>query len=347
MTPKKKKIVTITSIFTGIFIICGVTLYLYIDSVISTRFNIDEKVSLYIGSEKSYDKLIQDLITDARIENIDNFERLADVLKYRDNLKTGHYIVEPEMTALELVRKLRSGSQDPIRLTFNNIRTKEDFVVRISEQLMFSEAMLSPTLNDSLVYSGFGLSADNFVAMFIPNTYEVYWDMTPIRFLEKMQKEYVSFWNEKRKAKAEEIGLTPVQVSILASIVEEECTFADEYPIVAGLYLNRLRRGQLLQADPTVKFAVGDFSITRVLNKHLETDSPYNTYIYKGLPPGPIRIPSIKGIESVLNYQKSDYLYMCAKEDFSGRHNFAKTLAEHNRNAGKYRAALNRLKIYQ
>lgn len=183
--------------------------------------------------------------------------------------------------------------------------------------------------------------------MFIPNTYEVYWDISIDGLLKRMKKEYDKFWNDSRKDKAAVIGLTPVEVSILASIVEEECTYTDEYPTVAGLYLNRIKRKQLLQADPTVKFAVGDFGLRRILNVHLETDSPYNTYKYEGLPPGPIRIPSIKGIDSVLNYAKHDYLYMCAKEDFSGRHNFAKTLAEHNKNAANYRNALNHSGIYR
>ena len=160
-----------------------------------------------------------------------------------------------------------------------------------------------------------------------------------------MKREYKSFWTDARLEKAKAINLTPVEVSVLASIVEEETAATDEYPIVAGLYLNRLHRGIPLQADPTVKFAVGDFTLQRILFEHLEIDSPYNTYKYPGLPPGPLRIPTIKGMDSVLNYMKHNYLYMCAKEDFSGGHNFAATLTEHNRNANRYRAELNRRKI--
>ncbi len=346
MATKKKIIIWVLAATISFFAVCA-GIYCYVDSVVSTSFGINNPVSIYINQEKDYDRLMQDLSNKAQIENVANFETVADVLKYKGNLKTGHYIIRPDMTVLELVRKLRSGNQDPVKLTFNNIRMKDDFAKRIAEQLMFSESALLTSLNDSIIYKNKGFTKENFVAMFIPNTYEVYWDIDVDRFVNKMYSEYTSFWNDNRKSKAVEIGLSPIEVSVLASIVEEECTFSDEYPVVGGLYLNRLRRGQLLQADPTVKFAVGDFSITRVLNKHLETESPYNTYRNKGLPPGPIRIPSIKGIESVLNYQKNDYLYMCAKEDFSGRHNFAKTLSEHNRNAAKYRAALNRLKIFQ
>ena len=161
-----------------------------------------------------------------------------------------------------------------------------------------------------------------------------------------MKKEYDVFWNEQRRAKAQEIGLTQVEVAILASIVEEESAVSDEYPTIAGLYINRLKRGMPLQADPTVKFAVGDISLQRILNTHLEVESPYNTYKHIGLPPGPIRIPSIKGLDAVLNYRQHNYLYMCAKEDFSGRHNFAVTLGEHNRNADRYRSQLNKRKIF-
>jgi UPF0755 protein len=178
--------------------------------------------------------------------------------------------------------------------------------------------------------------------MFIPNTYEVYWNTPAEKLIERMKREYDVFWNNDRRRKAENIRLTPIEVSILASIVEEETAAPDEYPIVAGLYLNRLYKGMMLQADPTVKFAVGDFSLRRILNRHLEVDSPYNTYMYAGLPPGPIRIPSPKSIDAVLNHTVHNYLYMCAKEDFSGRHNFAVTLKEHNKNAEKYRAELNR-----
>ena len=162
-----------------------------------------------------------------------------------------------------------------------------------------------------------------------------------------MHSEYDRFWNETRQTRAEEIGLTPVEVSILASIVESETAQKSELKTIAGLYLNRLKRGQLLQADPTVKYAVGDFKLKRILNSHLEIESPYNTYKYAGLPPGPINFPEISSIEAVLDYEKHNYLYMCAKDDFSGYHNFATTLRQHNINAAKYRAALNANRIYE
>jgi UPF0755 protein len=178
--------------------------------------------------------------------------------------------------------------------------------------------------------------------MFIPNTYEVYWNISAEKLIERMKREYDAFWTEERRNQAQKARLTPLDVSILASIIEEESAMTDEYPTIAGLYINRLHRGIPLQADPTVKYALGDFAIQRILYEHLQIDSPYNTYLYTGLPPAPLRIPSLKGLESVLNYLKHNYLYMCAKEDFSGRHNFAVTLSEHNRNADRYRAELNR-----
>ena len=193
----------------------------------------------------------------------------------------------------------------------------------------------------------YGFTPENFKAMFIPNTYEFYWTTSAEEFVERMNNEYNKFWNDERKTKAGQIGLSPVEVSILASIVQAEVSKNEELKTVAGLYINRLKKGIMLQADPTVKYAVGDFAIKRVLNKHLEIDSPYNTYKYAGLPPGPINFPEIQAIDAVLNYEKHNYLFMCAREDFSGYHNFAVNNAQHARNAAKYREALDRNRIFQ
>lgn len=231
------------------------------------------------------------------------------------------------------------------RLTFNNIRFKEDLAERLDEQLMIDKDELLQLLDDSAYCDSLGFTPQTIVALFIPNTYEVYWNIPADKLIQRMKKEYDVFWTSERLAKAKAVKLTPVEVATLASIVEEESASTSEYPVIAGLYLNRLRAGMPLQADPTVKFAVGDFSLKRILFEHLEADSPYNTYKHAGLPPGPLRVPSIKGMDAVLNYMQHNYLYMCAKEDFSGRHNFAVTLAEHSRNANRYRAELNRRKI--
>jgi UPF0755 protein len=240
---------------------------------------------------------------------------------------------------------LRNGNQVPVKLTFNNIRLKKDFTERISHQLMLDSPTLLERLNDSSFAASLGFDTATIMTLFIPNTYEMYWNIPVDHFLKRMKTEYNRFWTKERLAKADAISLSPAEVSILASIVEEETAKKEEFLLVAGLYLNRLRKGMLLQADPTVKFAANDVTLRRILYHHLEIDSPYNTYKHPGLPPGPIRLPSISAIDAVLNYTEHSYLYMCAKEDFSGAHNFAVTLKEHNTNARNYQAALNRNNI--
>lgn len=324
-----------------ILAILVIGLFFYGYRIFSTGFNIDKTVYIYIDDDKDYNTLHQEIKDSAKIKSISSFDILALLLDYKSNIRSGRYAVTPDMSVYDLIKDLRSGHQAPVKLKFNNIRTKEDLAQRISEQLMINKETLLNILEDSTKCKELGFNPQTVVAMFIPNTYEYYWDVTIDNFLQRMKKEYEKFWTNDRLEKAKEIGLTPVEVSTLASIVEEECTYSDEYPKVAGLYMNRLHIGQVLQADPTVKFAVGDFSLRRILNVHTEIDSPYNTYRVKGLPPGPIRIPSIKGIDAVLNYTKHDYLYMCAKEDFSGYHNFAANYQEHLRNRSLYIKALN------
>lgn len=311
----------------------------------SANFQPGKVVYVYIDNRKDFDDLCRQLADSAGCRRMGSFEQLAAMLKYPSSMKTGRYAVRDGMSNLALLNDLRRGQQAATRVTFNNIRLKEDLAERLSEQLMLEKEELLALWNDSLYCDSLGFTPQTIPALFIPNTYEVYWNVSAEKFMGRMLREYRAFWTDERRKKAEEEGLTPIEVSILASIVEEETAVADEYPIVAGLYLNRLRAGIPLQADPTVKFAVGDFTLQRILFKHLEVDSPYNTYKYAGLPPGPLRIPTIRGLNAVLNYNKHAYLYMCAKEDFSGRHNFAKTLAEHNRNAERYRSELNRRKI--
>lgn len=327
-------------------IVIGAALGGYAYSVLNTGFSTDKTVYIYIDESKSYADLLAQIKDSAKVDNLSHFETLAGMMDYNQNLKTGRYAIKPGMNIYEAIKLLRRGEQTPVKLTFNNIRTKEDFAQRIGDQLMIKPEALEAALNNEQTTGELGFDAKTIPAMFIPNTYEFYWDTGMDNFLKRMKREYDKFWTEGRLNKAKEIGLTPIEVSTLASIVEEECMYTDEYPKVAGLYINRLNRGQALQADPTVKFAVGDFGLRRILFKHLEVESPYNTYKHTGLPPGPIRIPSIKGIDAVLNYAKHDYLYMCAKEDFSGYHNFAKTHAEHEQNATRYRRALNERRIF-
>jgi len=310
-----------------------------------STFTIKKPVTVYVDEQKDYVALLAQLRSKAQLKNPFLFDFLARKMKYPATMKTGKYEIRPGMSYLEAIRMLRNGQQTPIKLTFNNVRLKTDLVERIAGQMMFSPDDLLNRLNDPAVAASYDLDTTAILTLFIPNTYEIYWNTSAGKFLERMKKEHDRFWNAERLDKAQALHLSPVEVSILASIVEEETAARQEYPIVAGLYLNRLKKGMLLQADPTVKFAVGDVTLKRILNVHTQIDSPYNTYKHQGLPPGPIRIPSIPAIDAVLNYSEHNYLYMCAKEDFSGRHNFAVTLTEHNRNAERYREALNRLGI--
>lgn len=343
MKSKKKKI--------SLYILCSVLImglaagaYIY-HKLFSPFFNIKETVYVCVDDKKDYRELLLQLESVAKIKDVGLFDQLATVAGYPEKIKTGRYAIRPNMTCKELLSVLLNGMQTPCKLTFNNIRLKEDLAERIGQQLIFEPGDLLQKLNDPAVCATYGFSPETILCMLIPNTYEMYWNISVDGFLQRMKKEYDRFWTKERLEKAEDIPLTPVQVATLASIVEEETSAKSEYPVVAGLYINRLKKGMLLQADPTVKYAVGDFSLKRVLNIHLETESPYNTYKNEGLPPGPIRIASINGIDAVLNYTHHNYIYMCAREDFSGKHNFASTLTEHNINAANYRAALNRNNI--
>jgi UPF0755 protein len=244
-----------------------------------------------------------------------------------------------------IYRRIVSNEQAPVKLVIPATRTIAQLTGAISRQLMLDSLELSEFLTKPIYHENIGYSKETLPSLFIPNTYEVYWNIKREDLMIRFMKERREFWNEKRMAKAEKLGMTPEDVATLASIVDEETNNDAEKPIVAGLYINRLKKDMPLQADPTVKFALGDPTRKRILNKDLEVESPYNTYKHRGLPPGPIRIATKQGLESVLDYKKHDYLYMCAKEDFSGTHNFAKTLSEHNANAKKYQHALNKLKI--
>jgi len=337
-----KILLGILALFILIVVITG-TIYYF--KIVSPAFKTEKITYLYIDEKKDYNAVLSQLESQSHIKNIHLFEQLASLMKYPQSVKSGRYEIKPDLSYLKLVRLLRNGNQTPVQLTFNNIRLKKDFVERVGGQFMFGQDVFLDKLNNPNVCQSLGFDTTTIMCMFIPNTYNIYWTISVDQFLERMKKEYARFWSPERLSKAQAIPLSPVEVSILASIVEEETADKSEYSIVAGLYINRLRKGMFLQADPTVKFAVGDFELRRILNVHLAIDSPYNTYKNSGLPPGPIRIPSIAGIDAVLNYTQHNYLYMAAKDDFSGRHNFAVTLSEHNQNAAKYREALNRNNI--
>lgn len=338
----KKIIILLVIIILSAFI--GGGLYYY-HNYLNTSFNIEKTVYIYVDEKDDYTSVRQLLIDSAKIKNIEVFDRLAKLKNFKE-VKSGKYAITTKDDAKSVLNKLQFSYQVPVRVTFNNMRLKTDLTERISEQLMLSKEDLDKILSDSAFCSKYQMDTASIISIFIPNTYEFYWNISPEKFVDKMYNEYKKFWTEDRLSKAKKIKLTPLEVSSLAAIVEEECYLESEYPIVAGLYLNRLNKGIPLQADPTLKYAAGDFTLKRILNKHKDIDSPYNTYLNKGLPPSPIRIPSIKGIDAVLNPDNNNYLYMCAKDDLSGAHSFETNLKDHNNNALKYHKALNDRKIY-
>lgn len=302
---------------------------------------------LYIKTGSNYDDLITNLKTKDILNSPSSFATAAGKMNLPTSLKPGRYRLKKGMTNRTLVNMIKAGNQEPVKLKFQNIRKKENFAAYLASNLEADSLGFISVLDSTSLISKYGFNQDNVYAMFIPNTYEMYWNVSPIEFMERMHKEYDKFWTAERKQKAASLNLTPAQVYTLASIVDAEALYDKEMPIIAGLYLNRLNKGILLQADPTVIFANNDFTVKRVTNKLLQVQSLYNTYKYAGLPPGPIMMPSINAIDAVLNRQQNDFIYMCAKEDFSGYHNFAATKAEHEINAKKYREALNKRNIFK
>ncbi len=255
----------------------------------------------------------------------------------------GSYLVKRGESAISLATRIRGGVQDPVNVTIPNSRSTKNAVEAIASYFEFSSDSLYKALETTLIQHD--LNKSLLAAIILPDTYQYYWTSSPAYVAESIYRHWNKFWTQERLDKATSLGLTTIDVSTLASIVEEESAKRDERPLIARLYLNRLKNGMRLQADPTVKYAVGNPALKRILNSHLSTESPYNTYLHYGLPPGPIRIVDKQTLNSVLDAPMHNYIYMCAKEDFSGYHNFAKTLAEHNENARKYHTALNKLNI--
>lgn len=301
-----------------------------------------EKESRYlvVDQDETFKSLQDKLYDNHYVNDLVSFSFLAKLMDYDVSIKPGRYALDKNMTNLEAIRLLRAGKQEPVDITFNNIRLIRDLPEKITANLMITPAQFDTALIKFIDSNEHGFNEQNIISMFIPNTYEVYYDISADGLVQRMLNEYKRFWNEDRLAKARAMGLTPKEVSILASIVQAESIKKEESPIIAGLYYNRLEKGIALQADPTLVFAAGDFTIKRVLNEHKEVESPYNTYKYAGLPPGPINMPTIHSLDAVLNYEDHNYLYMCAKEDFSGYHNFASTLREHLNNARRYQRQL-------
>ncbi|MBR0362582.1 MAG: endolytic transglycosylase MltG, partial [Alistipes sp.] len=275
------------------------------------------------------------------------FKLYAKRINLDEGIEAGTYTFDKGMTVIEVARTLKFGCDNSVRLVINNARTPEALAGKIAMQIDADSVSMLAALRSKTLIEEFGFdSAEAMFSIFLPNTYEVYRDVEPEALVRRMKQESDKFWSDaERLKKLERSGLTPYEAMTLASIVHEETNAKDEMERVAGVYINRLQRGMLLQADPTLKYAAGDPTIKRVLNKHKTIDSPYNTYMYLGLPPTPIAMPDMAAIEGVLNYEKHDYLYFCARPEMDGRHNFARTLAEHNRNAAAYHRALDRMNI--
>lgn len=295
---------------------------------------------LYIPTGSSYDGVKDSLFKHSYILNKRSFEWVAKRKDYQFRVLPGRYKLTRGMDNNTLINKLRGGHQDPVRVSFQSIRTTRDFAGKISHYLEADSISILNLISDPSYLEQFSVTPISFFSIVIPNTYEFYWNTSADKFIKRMYEESRKFWNKERIRKADSIGLSVNQVSTLASIIEKETAMDSEKARIAGVYMNRLKAGMPLQADPTVIFAINDYTIKRVLNMHTRYDSPYNTYLVKGLPPGPICIPSISSIDAVLNYEHHNYLYFCARADFSGYHSFSRDLAGHSINARKYQKAL-------
>ncbi|MBJ6116843.1 endolytic transglycosylase MltG [Pontibacter sp. BT310] len=344
---KKKEKSKVIPALSVLFVLLFVSFSYYAYQIVYTT-NVDTKdqdTYVYIPTGATYEQAMDSVEASGVIIDPLSLRFMAKLMDYDELVKPGRYKLESGWGNRQLIGVLRTGQQTPVKLTFTNVRLRNQLAEKLAAEVEPSEEEIDALLSDPEYLGTLDFDTTNVVSMFIPNTYEVYWTITAKELMERMKSEYDKFWTEERLEKAEKLNLTQQQVSTLASIVQAETIKNDEKPRVAGVYLNRLEKGMLLQADPTVVFGVGDFSIRRVLNVHLRHDSPYNTYRYKGLPPGPINVPNISSIDAVLNPEKHDYIYFCAKEDFSGYHSFAVTVAEHQANARRYQKALNERRI--
>ncbi len=327
----------------GVALILGmVVIYIFYQKIYAP--NVTDQANsnyLYIPTNASFSDVIDSLTTNELIRNQKSFDWVAARMKYNNLVKPGRYKLESGWNNYDLVRTLRLGLQSPVHLTFNSVRTTDELFEKIGTQLELEADQMSNFFYQAETLEKLNLSRHSLLTLFLPNTYQVFWDISLDEFLDRMNQEHKDYWSSTRRKQAAKWNLSPEEVYTLASIVEKESIVDDEKPRIAGVYLNRLQKSIRLQADPTVVFAVGDFGLKRVLYRHLEIDSPFNTYRVDGLPPGPICMPSIKSIEAVLNAEEHDYIFFCAKPEGGGRHAFAKTSAGHSANAKRLHKWLN------
>ncbi len=323
--------------------VAGYVGYRYYRMIFAPNVVLEQKeVFFHVPTGSNAVDVKEKLAREGIIKREKGFAWVSEQKNYASHVHPGRYRIRNGMSNSELVDLLRSGEQVPVQVSFHGIRTKTELAGKVTHQVEADSLSMLRLLRDPQFVVEYGFDTTDVLTMFIPNTYELYWNTSAEGLFERMHQEYERFWTEERRQKASSLGLSPKEVSILASIVQaEQKKHPDERPRVAELYLNRLERGMKLQSDPTLIYAMGDFSVQRVLNKDKEVDSPYNTYRYKGLPPGPIELPEVSSLKAVLNPEEHDHLFMCAKPDSSGYHNFARTLRQHNAYAREYRRWLN------
>ena len=343
---KKKIWLIISSIVIVAIIAIGVCAKFYYHYTVSNFTSRDGKShTYYIYPNTSVAQLLKKIEKDYQINSETAWRIHCHHLQF-EKIKPGHYELPAKISNRALILRFQQGQETPIKLSFNqSLRKNEQVAAHMGNKLLLDSAEVASRMNDPVYMEKYGLNKATALCLFIPNTYEVYWGMSVDQLFERMHKEYERFWNSERLGKASKLGLNPVEVATLASIVASESNNTAEQPLIASLYINRIKKGMLLQADPTVVYANDDFTIRRVLKKHLEKDSPYNTYKYKGLPPGPIRLTNTTVLDAVLNAPSSDYLYMCANPDFSGTHVFTSTYSKHLEVARQYQRELNKRKI--
>lgn len=336
----KKKIIAVLLVVVVIVTVTGVWgYYMFFGPAV------EERVTIILRSDESYEQMT-DKVKSSLVYHV-AFDLYAKRINLDRGIDPGSYTFEKGMTVIEVARTLKFGSNNAVRLVINNARTPEALAGKIAGQIDADSVSVLGALRSTELIEEMGFdSAEAMFSIFLPNTYEVYADISPEALVRRFKSESDKFWSDsRRKSQLERLGMTPFEVMTLASIVHEETNATDEMSRVAGVYINRLKIGMPLQADPTLKYAAGDPTIRRVLDRHKSIDSPYNTYMYLGLPPTPIAMPDMAAIEGVLGYEEHNYLYFCARPEMDGRHNFATSLAEHNRNAAAYHRALDRLNI--
>ena len=324
-------------------LVCGVFAFRWLRD--NKLPNFTRTAEVYVYPETTAEEALEMISNEAGVRSRRSLERMFRKKHVSQHITTGHYTVSPSNSSVYVARMLNNGWQTPVKVTLSgNLRVKGNIAAKVASQLLVDSATVRRAFDDDELLSRYGFDSGNMFALLMPATYEMYWTASAEDFLDRQKQAYDAFWTSVNDAKAETLGLSRLEVSTLASIVDAETNHDEEMPLIAGVYLNRLKLGMPLQADPTVAYCF-DYKLTRVLNKHLQVDSPYNTYKYPGLPPGPICVPSRAALEAVLN---PDYggapgrgnLFFCANPDFSGTHVFARTLSEHNRNAAAYRRAL-------